>query len=788
MKPPALMMLTVGLMLVAGCAREQRGLPRLREPEHTVEQREEPQGGRLGKVLFEHQWQTNDSLSAGDGLGPVFNARACSDCHSQGGVGGSGPSERNVLTFEVRPTPGEPHGQSGVVHTFAIDPSCQENEEVLRRRYPPLNVGTRADDGANETAGHFDPLQLASVNTPTLFGAGLIERISPQAIQDNRIRRLLACTAKEFESKFDSIPVGRMRVLLDGRVGKFGWKAQVATLREFVARACATELGLGNPLMEQDRPLGKPDYPSVKRDLDGEQFAALVAFVNALARPRETLPSDVNKRAQAVRGKQLFGAIGCATCHTPDLGGLKGVYSDFLLYVLEPPGSPEGGLYQEMAQEPPPGLLPLREGHALPEEWKTPPLWGVADSAPYFHDGKSPTLSDAIFRHRGEAASVTQAYQRLSHEDQEAIIVFLKTLRAPRETEGAGEPDLPDGEDGAVAEIRKLGGAIEFDTKSPGKLAVRVNLTGKCVSDMDLVHLKGLAPLCALNLSETQITDAGLAHLKELKKLRQLDLGINVLRGAGLAHLSGLTRLRALNLRFTLISDAGLAHLEDLPQLQVLRLDGTHISSEALNYLRGLTRLQVLDLSSTNVTDAALEHLQGLTGLRELVLTSTKVGDSGLRHLNSLTELQKLGGNSTRIGDAGLDHVRELINLEKLELEGCMVTDSGLARLEGMTKLQELDISRTQVTDTGMQHVGRLNSLRTLRLVNTLVTDAGLSHLRRLTRLQTLDLRGTYVSDEGLRHLKELTHLQKLDLWLTRVTQAGAKDLQREMPNVTIVR
>ena len=603
------------------------------------------------------------------------------------------------------------------------------------------------------------------------------------------MRRLLARAAREFESRFDSIPVGRVRVLPDGRVGKFGWKAQVATLREFVARACATELGLGNPLMEQDRPLRKPDYPSVKHDLDGEQLAALVAFVGTLPRPRETLPTDVKERAQAVRGKQLFGSIGCAICHMPDLGGLKGVYSDFLLYTLEPPGSSAGGAYpQGTAQELPPGVPPVPEGHPLPEEWKTPPLWGVADSAPYFHDGKSPTLADAILRHGGEAAGVTRAYRRLSHEEQEAIIAFLKTLRAPRETGGIAEPHFPDGKDGALAEIRKLGGAIEFDESSPGRPVVRVNLTGKCVSDMDLVHLKGLAPLCALNLSETQITDAGLAHLKELKELRQLDLGINVLRGAGLAHLSGLTRLRALNLRFTLISDAGLAHLEDLPQLQVLRLDGTHISSEALNYLRGLTRLQVLDLSSTNVTDAALEHLQGLTELRELVLTSTKVGDSGLRHLNSLTELQKLGGNSTRIGDAGLDHVRELINLEKLELEGCMVTDSGLARLEGMTKLQELDISRTQVTDTGMQHVGRLNSLRTLRLVNTLLTDAGLAHLRRLTRLQTLDLRGTYVSDEGLRHLKELTHLQKLDLWLTRVTQAGAKDLQREMPNVTIVR
>src|SRR5262249_31750381 len=292
-----------------------------------------------------------------------------------------------------------------------------------------------------------------------------------------------------------------------------------------------------------------------KRDLNGEQFAALLAFVATLPRPRETLLTDVNERVQAVRGKELFGSIGCATCHTPDLGGLQGVYSDFLLYVLEPPGSPEGGLYEERAQDRPPGLLPRPEGDAQPEEWKTPPLWGVADSAPYFHDGKSPTLSDAILRHGGEAARVTRAYQRLSHEEQEAIIVFLKTLRAPRETEEAGELDFAEGEEGALAEIRKLGGAIEFDANSPGKPRVRANLTGKCVCDMDLVHLRDLAQLRALNLSETQLTDSGLAHLGGIRKLRQLDLGVNVLTDAGLVHLSGLTQLRALNLRFTLISD-----------------------------------------------------------------------------------------------------------------------------------------------------------------------------------------------------------------------------------------
>ncbi|MGL6096865.1 MAG: di-heme oxidoredictase family protein, partial [Fimbriiglobus sp.] len=63
--------------------------------------------------------------------------------------------------------------------------------------------------------------------------------------------------------------------------------------------------------------------------------------------------------------------------------------------------------------------------------WKTPALWGVADSAPYFHDGGSATLEDAIVRHRGEAKGVTAAYQKLPPADKAALVAFLKTLKAP---------------------------------------------------------------------------------------------------------------------------------------------------------------------------------------------------------------------------------------------------------------------------------------------------------------------------------------------------------------------
>ncbi len=81
--------------------------------------------------------------------------------------------------------------------------------------------------------------------------------------------------------------------------------------------------------------------------------------------------------------------------------------------------------------------FPVPSKHPRPDEWKTPMLWGVADSAPYFHDGGSPTLQAAIRRHKGSAEAVTQAYDKLAETDREAVVTFLKTLKAPADAKPA---------------------------------------------------------------------------------------------------------------------------------------------------------------------------------------------------------------------------------------------------------------------------------------------------------------------------------------------------------------
>ena len=389
-----------------------------------------------GLALFEHEWQPHDPIAKGDGLGPVFNASSCVACHFQGGVGGGGDNLHNVNAFEVLPSKDRPGVQSGLVHAFAVENRFLERDAALRTLFP-ITPGVLKVSGDPHCRYEFrtrdiDPLRTESVNSTALFGAGWIDRISAKAITHQNLKQSFTSIGRELGSDFSGVSPGRYRVLPDGRVGKFGWKAQFATLEEFVAAACANEIGLGNPHREQAKPIGFRDYPEVNPDLDGKQFSALVAFVDTLSRPEEVTPQEPAAAAEAARGKALFKTVGCAICHTPDMGGITGVYSDFLLHGITdrtagtdtygPGGEPE---------------FPVPSKHPRPDEWKTPMLWGVADSAPYFHDGGAPTLEAAIRRHKGAAEAVTHAYEKLAETDREAVVTFLKTLKAPADAKPA---------------------------------------------------------------------------------------------------------------------------------------------------------------------------------------------------------------------------------------------------------------------------------------------------------------------------------------------------------------
>jgi CxxC motif-containing protein (DUF1111 family) len=381
-----------------------------------------------GEALFKHEWQPCDSLSrGGDGLGPVFNATSCVTCHHQAGFGGSGGLEHNVTTFAARDRKGG--AVEGVVHAYGVG-----LQETLRDVHPDLPPISRPSLEQLAALGTNDPaaaqalrreVSLSQRNTPALFGARLIDELPAEVIVNNALAQL---RKQKSLGTAEIGPVGRVPCLPNGRVGRFGWKAQMASLSDFVQAACANELGLANPGHPQPRPLSQPYYLDHGLDLSKEQCDQISAFVASLARPAERLLPSTAERSEAASGKHHFSTIGCADCHTPNLGSIEGLYSDLLLHNMGRELAASGAYY---------GAGP-GNGSPSPGEWRTPPLWGVADSGPYLHDGRAPTLEQAIRLHDGQGRPAAERFVRLGAAEQAQLIAFLRTLRAP-----AGPTTMP---------------------------------------------------------------------------------------------------------------------------------------------------------------------------------------------------------------------------------------------------------------------------------------------------------------------------------------------------------
>ncbi|WP_394824771.1 di-heme oxidoredictase family protein [Pendulispora albinea] len=220
--------------------------------------------------------------------------------------------------------------------------------------------------------------------TPTIFGAGLVD-----AIPEESIRALADAQDRDGEVR------GTVSVLAGGNVGRFGWKGQMASLSDFVEDAFTNELGL--PTSELAKALG----PSA--------FDDVVYFLGKLAPPmRRALPPEM-----AARGEAAFSAAGCASCHTPMLRTRAGepvpLFSDLLLHDVAPKNAP----------------LIVQNGT---RSFRTPPLWGLPSTAPYFHDGMSETIEAAIVRHDGEAKRSRERYGAMKEDDRAALLALLHSL------------------------------------------------------------------------------------------------------------------------------------------------------------------------------------------------------------------------------------------------------------------------------------------------------------------------------------------------------------------------
>lgn len=443
-----------------------------------------------GKKLFERDWTSffAKHSTPADGIGPLFNDVSCVACHNQGGVGGGGPVSKNAQLLSILPSRDRNgnfdlredslkrmfdegkkiHQNLGssngiVLHRFSVIDGYQDWRDQLvwggsdtrgaKQRnllldHTPIHRISRRVPASRDQSGRRlgkseITIQISQRNTPSLFGAGLIESIPEDEI------RSIAFVQRRLES--DGIN-GKVARLPNDSVGKFGWRGQKSSLAEFTVQACAVELGLGTFDQSQDplpSSLNVPDdlALTVGNDMSLQEVADVVEFIRDLPPPAEKLPSDEKQLKLVKRGEAVFTRLNCATCHVKKVGDVDGVYSDFLMHdmgaeladvsgvissrtttQIQGPSLSIGGYFGPATSV----ASSSKQVFTVGEDkfWQTPPLWGIADSAPYMHDGRARDLHEAIMLHGGEADESRKAYERLPKKYRRYLHEYLNTLGA----------------------------------------------------------------------------------------------------------------------------------------------------------------------------------------------------------------------------------------------------------------------------------------------------------------------------------------------------------------------
>jgi CxxC motif-containing protein (DUF1111 family) len=322
------------------------------------------------------------------GLGPLFNKRSCISCHAEPSSGGMGPEGLATAMRIGRLTPAGFDPMIGAGGPIARAHSVAEDGL-------PCDLRAGIPAGANVTSVR---------NAPNLHGIGLISEIADEEIAAGAIKRPGGVH-------------GRAHSVLaaDGRkrIGRIGWKADTASLTEFVANAFRNELGITSPLAPVDltaaSQAGRTRCPGEGASIedDGSVVDAVTAFLEALSPPVATRPASLS-------GAALFSTVGCDACHTPSLP-LRNMqvrlYSDLLLHDLGP--DLDDGVVQ---------------GDARGRDWRTTPLWGLGIRSRLLHDGRARTITEAILIHGGEAEQAKQHYKLLSPKERQALLAFLGGL------------------------------------------------------------------------------------------------------------------------------------------------------------------------------------------------------------------------------------------------------------------------------------------------------------------------------------------------------------------------
>jgi CxxC motif-containing protein (DUF1111 family) len=378
-----------------------------------------------------------------DGLGPLYNAQSCRECH-QSPVSGAASQVTELRVGHNGPdghfrTPDIPiaHGAEvitgrSLVNDRAICPNAAFPDKEIQERVPETET--------------IRTLRL-SLN---LLGDGFVEALADQTLIDLSKQQ---CKSSHGKICGQVLYVPIVEAPGQMGVGRFGWKDQHASLLSFSGDAYLNEMGITNRLQPTEvtnlcNAVSEPnDTPGPDGLSDIDHFARFIRATKAPARDTQLAGSPAAKQ-----GLGLFDRIGCTSCHVETLttapagtkinGGTFAIppalasatfhpYGDFLMHDV---GTGDGILqatrehyghkvFAQMSD-----YLSKQDFESSRNKIRTAPLWGVRLRPRLMHDGTSLTLLEAITRHRGEAAHVIQQFEKLKRPDQEAIIEFLKSL------------------------------------------------------------------------------------------------------------------------------------------------------------------------------------------------------------------------------------------------------------------------------------------------------------------------------------------------------------------------
>lgn len=402
-----------------------------------------------GDSFFTQNWVTAPaSTDARDGLGPVFNAAACSSCHVLDGRGKppdvDGIENRVGLLLRLsipgeNPTTGGPlpepiYGgqlQDQSVLGVPTEGTMLIQVEVLTGAYADGTPYTlrRPTYSIGELAfGDAHPDLLVSPRlAPQVMGVGLLEAIPASDIIKN---------ADPEDANDDGIS-GRPNMVWDARnetasLGRFGWKATQPSVEQQVADAFFGDIGITSPFHHNDNCTAAqiacneaPDGANNgEPELTAERLEVVTFYNRTLAVPALRNADDHSVQ----RGAKLFSVIGCASCHVEtfttgitDVDALSNQtihpYTDLLLHDMGP------GLADDR---------PVFD--ASGSEWRTPPLWGlgliddVNGDRFLLHDGRAETLEEAILWHGGEGQASADAFRELPLDERAELLAFLESL------------------------------------------------------------------------------------------------------------------------------------------------------------------------------------------------------------------------------------------------------------------------------------------------------------------------------------------------------------------------